>query len=202
MLNTASMRKAIVASSLVAVVATALPSAASPPTAPAATEADKKDFPTFDKVIEGFEKVVSTVDDAESLYDLYRQKKTGRLLAVLSGDHETQLIMIACTVSGGDPQAGVMGPTHYVKWRKIRKQLVLVEPNLLVRTDGDKQAKDSIEQLYTGRVIVSTPIVTMAPGGLQAGTRYPTARMPSLSTPMPLSVFTRKWSAPRCTSKY
>ena len=168
MLNTASMRKAIVVSSLVALVATALPSAASPPTAqkgvPDATKAGEKDFPPFDKVIEGFEKVISTVDDAEPLYDLYRQKKTGRLLAVLSGDYEKQLLMIACTISGGDPQAGVMGPTHYVKWRKIRKQLVLVAPNLYVRTDGDQEAKSSIDHLYTGRVIVSTPILSMASG--------------------------------------
>ena len=44
--------------------------------------------------------------------------------------------------------------------------------------------------------------VALAPDGFQAGTRYPTARIPSSLTRIPSSVFTRKWSAPRCTSKY
>ncbi len=148
--------------SLVA-LAIVVPAVAGPQ--PAGAKEKKPDYPPFKTVIEDFTKVVSTMDGSAPLYELYKNDKTGKLLAVLPGDHEKQLVMIACTVSGGDPQAGVMGPTHYVKWRKIRKQLVLVEPNLLVRTDGDEQAKASIEHLYTDRVIVSTPIVTMAPGG-------------------------------------
>ena len=121
----------------------------------------KPDYPPFDKVTEGLTKVVSTADGSSGVYDLYKDDKTGRLLAVLNPDYEKQLMMISCTISGGDPQAGVMGPTHYVKWEKIDKQLALVAPNLSVRTDGDKQAKDSVEQLYTGRVILSVPILTM-----------------------------------------
>ncbi len=145
-----------------ATLAMAIPAVAGPK--PAEAKDKKPDYPPFKEVIEDFTKVVSTMDGSAPLYELYKNAKTGKLLAVLPADHDKQLVMIACTVSGGDPQAGVMGPTHYVKWRKIRKQLVLVEPNLLVRTDGDEQAKASIEQLYTGRVIVATPIVTMAPG--------------------------------------
>ena len=167
MLRAASIFRTMFGSSLVAVAMTASVAAAPPAAhkgAPAAAEAAEKEYPPFDKVIEDLEKVLSTMDGAAPLYDLYRDKESSRLLAVLAKDYEKQLVMIACTVSGGDPQAGVMGPTHYVKWRKIRKQLVLVEPNLFVRTDGGKQAEDSISQLYTDRVIVSTPILTMAPG--------------------------------------
>ncbi len=127
--------------------------------------AGEPEYPPFEKVTEGFQKVVSTADGAAPLYDLYKETATGRLLGVLPAGHEGQLVMIACTISGGDPQAGVMGPTHYAKWRSINRQLALVEPNLSVRTEGEREAKDSIESLYTGRVIVSTPILTMAPGG-------------------------------------
>ena len=123
--------------------------------------ANKPDFPPFDKVTEGLSKVVSTTDGSSPFYELYKDDETGRLLAVLPSGYEKKLTMISCTISGGDPQAGVMGPTHYVKWEKIGKQLALVAPNLGVRTDGDKQAKDSVEQLYTGRVILSVPIVSM-----------------------------------------
>ncbi len=168
MSSTTSLRR--FALSFVALVGTALLAAAGPPAAPPAgtsgassAAGPKKDFPPFEKVIEGMQKVVSTADDTAPLYELYRDEKTARMLAVLPADYEKQLVMIACTLSGGDPQAGVMGPTHYVKWHRIRKQLVLVAPNLYVRTEGKQQAKDSIEQLYTGRVIVSTPILAMAP---------------------------------------
>lgn len=126
---------------------------------------DKPDYPPMEKVTEDLTKVVSTADGSEPLWELYEDRESGKLLAVLPKNYEKQLLMVACTISGGDPEAGVMGPTHYVKWEKIDKQLALVAPNLDVRTEGDKQAKDSIEELYTGRVLLSTPIVSMAPGG-------------------------------------
>ena len=162
-MNRAASPKWLMAVTSLVAMALAIPAIAGPQ--PAEAKEKKPDYPPFETVIEDFTKVVSTMDGAAPLYELYKNTKTDKLLAVLPADYDKQLVMIACTVSGGDPQAGVMGPTHYVKWRKIRKQLVLIEPNLLVRTDGDQQAKDSIEQLYTGRVIVSTPILTMAPGG-------------------------------------
>ena len=36
--------------------------------------------------------------------------------------------MIASTISGGDPNSGVMGPTNYIKWRKINKKIALIAP--------------------------------------------------------------------------
>ncbi|MHC4218554.1 MAG: DUF5117 domain-containing protein, partial [Planctomycetota bacterium] len=166
MLKTALTLRATIAASVVAIAGIALDASAGPP-APqtGGPDAKKPEYPPFDKVTKDLQKVVSTTDGAAPLYDLYRDKKSGRLLAVLPPNYQKQLVMIACTISGGDPEAGVMGPTHYVKWRKIKKQLVLIEPNLAVRTTGDREAKDSIKHLYTGRVVVSTPIVTMAPGG-------------------------------------
>ncbi|GJM18714.1 MAG: hypothetical protein DHS20C14_09270 [Phycisphaeraceae bacterium] len=126
---------------------------------------DKPDFPPMEKVVEGLSKVVSTADGSTPLYELYEDRETGKLLAALSRGYENQMLMVACTVSGGDSQAGVMGPTHYVKWQKLDKQLMLVAPNLGVRTDGDKQAKDSVEHLYTGRVLLSVPIVSKTADG-------------------------------------
>jgi len=119
------------------------------------------DFKDFEEVTKDLEKVISTTDGSSPLYELYKDEDTGKLLAVLPPDYASQLVMIACTVSGGDPQAGVMGPTYYAKWKKIDKQLALIEPNFQARTDGDKQAKDSIERLFTDRVILSLPILSM-----------------------------------------
>lgn len=125
----------------------------------------KPDFPPFDETVKGLDKVVSTADGSAGLYDLYADRESGRLLAALDRGYAKQLLMIACTVTAGHPEAGVMGPTYYAKWRKIGKQVALVAPDLSVRTAGDKQASDSVETLYTDRVIVSMPIVSMAPGG-------------------------------------
>jgi len=125
-------------------------------------EAPKPEFPPLDKAIEGLTKVVSTADGAKPLYDLYADTKTGRLVAVLPPNYEKQDLMIACTVTAGDPEAGVMGPTHIVRWERYDKQLALVAPDLFSRTQGDQQAKDSVEQLYTGRVLLATPIIAMA----------------------------------------
>ncbi len=121
-------------------------------------------FPPFEQTVEGLEKIISTADGASPLYDLYRDTKTGRLLGVLPAGFDKQLLMVACTVTGGDPEAGVMGPTHYVRWERYDKQLALVAPDFSARTNGDPEAKASIDQLFTGRVILSTPILTMAPG--------------------------------------
>ena len=121
-------------------------------------------FPDFAKVSEGLEKVVSTADGSSGLYDLYKDEQTGKLLGVLPRNYDSQLIMIACTVSGGDSQAGVMGPTYYAKWQRYDKQLALVMPNFAVRTDGDRQAQDSVNELFTGRVLVTVPIVSETGG--------------------------------------
>lgn len=123
----------------------------------------KPDFPKFEKVAGDLEQVVSTIDGAEPLYELYKDEKTGKLMGVLPRNFEKQLLMIACTVSGGDSQAGVMGPTHYAKWRRFDKQLALIAPNFFERTN-DKEAANSVDSLYTGRVMLSVPIKAMKGG--------------------------------------
>ena len=136
-----------------------LPGAAMPVVA-----ASQSDLPPLEKAVEGLKKVVSTAEGTDGYWDLYEDREKARLMAVLPRNYEGRLMMIACTVSGGDDQAGVMGPTLYAKWERIGDRLALVEPNFGVRTSGDRQARDSIENLFSGRVILSVPIAAMAPG--------------------------------------
>ena len=126
--------------------------------------AQNSEFPPLERAIEGLRKVTSTADGTDGYWDLYEDRDKGRLIAVLPRNYEGRLMMIACTVSGGDSQAGVMGPTIYAHWEKIGNQLALVAPDFSVRTSGDRQAQESIKNLYTGRVILSAPIIAMAPG--------------------------------------
>lgn len=122
------------------------------------------EFPPFDSVAGELEKVVSTVDGSKPLYTLYKDDKSGRLLAELPPTFEKQTVMIVPTVSGGDEHAGVMGPTYYGKWRRVDKSLIFVQPNLTVRTDN-AEVKSAVEHLYSERVLVDVPIVTTGPGG-------------------------------------
>lgn len=125
----------------------------------------KPDFPEFDKVSDGLEEVVSTTGDEKPMYSLFADKETGRLLAVLPMNYEQRLVMIAATVSGGDEQAGVMGPTWYGSWKKIGKdRLIFLQPNFIQRSTGDEQSKASVKQLYTDTVLFDVPILSMKNG--------------------------------------
>jgi hypothetical protein len=132
------------------------------PQAPA--PAKPEEFPSFDSAIEGLTKVVSTTDGAAPLYELYSDKKTSRLVAVLPAAFEQQDLMIACTVTGGDPESGVMGPTHYGHWRRIGKQLAFVVPNVNVRSEGDARAKAAVSNLYADSMLLAVPILALADG--------------------------------------
>jgi hypothetical protein len=128
--------------------------------APADGAEKKPDFPPFEKVADGLEKVVSVADGSAPLYELWAEPDGARLLAVLPAGFESQDVMIACTVTGGHPEAGVMGPTHYGHWKRIDKQLAFVVPNTNRRTD-DKSSREAVTNLYSARMLLAVPILTM-----------------------------------------
>jgi hypothetical protein len=126
------------------------------------------EFPPFEEVVKGFEKVVSTADGKRSLYTIYKRDKDAQMLAELPADFASQKIFIHNVVAGGSPLAGVgilMSGERYVYWERIGKKLALMEPELTARSSGGIEDKKSHEIMFTDRVILSTPIVTMAPGG-------------------------------------
>lgn len=122
------------------------------------------DFPPFDKVSEGFEKVVSSVDGA-SFYDLWVNKKNGNMLAELPRGYERQKHFFALTVSSGETFAGLQGADFYTYWKRYDDRLALIQPNMEVRSTGDAESKASLEQIWTDTVLLDVPILTMGPGG-------------------------------------
>jgi hypothetical protein len=50
----------------------------------------------------------------------------------------------------------------YVYWRRYDDRLALVEPNLDIKSTGDDESKNSIERLFTDRIILDVPIVAIA----------------------------------------
>lgn len=129
-------------------------------------------FPAFEKVVEGYERV-SVPSGQGAFYTLYTREKDAQVLAELPRDYEGKRFYLVATVAGGHPQSGVYSiwhsavgvPTKTVYWARRGDQLMLVEPNLSVRTSGDEQSKAGVARVNTDRVVLSVPILAMGPGG-------------------------------------
>jgi hypothetical protein len=125
----------------------------------------KPDFPKFADVSKDYVKVVSTADGARSLYTLWTRKKDAQVLAELPRNFESQKLFLAYTVAGGTATSGVQTGDMYAYWKRFDKRLALIEPNFAVRTTGDLESKKGHGRVFTDRVILDVPIVTMGPGG-------------------------------------
>jgi hypothetical protein len=151
---------------VLSVAITALPSvmtAAEPPGAAKATAAKPKpEFPPLDQVLKDYEKVISITDGEKSLYTIWTREKDGQMLAALPPGYERMKFFIAMTVASGEDFAGLQAGDMYVYWRRYDKRLALIQPNIEVRSTGDDESKSSIQRLFTDRVILDVPIVTMS----------------------------------------
>lgn len=129
-----------------------------------AASAPEKEYKDWKEVSKGFTKVVSTAD-GNSLYNLFVNKKTNQVLAELPRGYEKQHHFFAMTVAGGEIFAGLQAGDMYTQWKKVGKRLMLVQPQISVRSSGDQESKDSVEMIWTDRVILDLPIVAMGPTG-------------------------------------
>ncbi|MFH1716763.1 MAG: zinc-dependent metalloprotease [Planctomycetota bacterium] len=124
----------------------------------------KPEFPPLEEVLKDYEKVISTADGERSLYTIWTREKDGQMLAALPSGYESRKFFIALTVASGEDYAGLQAGDMYVYWKRYDKQLALIEPNLRVKSTGDQESKSSVERLFTDRVILDVPIVTMSGG--------------------------------------
>ena len=141
---------------------------AAPAAARAEGEEKPPEFPPHAKVLEGYGKIASpTKADGTSekpLWTLYTRPKDGQMFAELPSNFESQKYYIALTKSSGEQFAGLQSGERYLRLKRYDKVIALIEPNVDVRTT-EKEAKASVERLFTDRVILEVPIVTMGPGG-------------------------------------
>lgn len=126
---------------------------------------EKPEYPPHADVLKDFEKVVSTADDKPSLYTIWTRDKDGQMYAELPKNYVSQKYFVALTLSSGDRYAGLQSGEMYVYWRKYDNRLALIAPNLDTRSTGDEESKASVKRLFTDRVLLEVPIVTMGPGG-------------------------------------
>jgi len=120
---------------------------------------DKKSFKV---VSEGFTPV--TGQDG-SFYGVWINKKTNQLLAEMPRGYERQNHFFAMTVSGGEIFAGLQGGDMYTQWKKINDRMALVMPQVAVRSSGDQESKDSVEMIFTDRVLLDVPVLSTGPKG-------------------------------------
>ena len=131
-----------------------------------AQSADSKpEFPPHSQVLADYTKVVSTADGSRSLYTLYKHKKDEKLLAELPAGFASQKYFLALTVAAGDEFAGLQEGDLYFYWRRYGNRLAMIQPNVDQRSTGDNESKASVERLFTDRVLLDTPILTIGPTG-------------------------------------
>lgn len=125
----------------------------------------RPDFPPHTTVLADFTKVVSTTDGKRSLYTLYKHKKDQRLLAELPSSFASHKYFLALTVAAGDEFAGLQEGDLYFYWRRYGKRLAMIQPNVVHRSTGDSESRASVQRLFTDRVLLDTPILTIGPSG-------------------------------------
>jgi len=123
------------------------------------------DYPPTEKILEGFEKVNPAKSGTKPMYTLWTRQKDGQMYAELPRGFAQKKYFIATTVASGEDYAGLQAGDMYVYWRQYDKRLALMSPNIEIRATGDKEAEASVERLFTDRVVMEMPIVTMGPGG-------------------------------------
>ncbi len=128
------------------------------------SSASKDGLKSWKDVSKDFTKVVSTAD-GNSFYNLYINKKTNQVLAELPRGYEKQNHFFAMTVAGGEIFAGLQSGDLYTKWRRIGNRMALIQPQIAVRSTGDQESKDSVETVFTDRVLLDVAILATGPSG-------------------------------------
>ncbi len=123
----------------------------------------KAEYPPYNKIFEGYKQVISTIDQSPSLFGLFQNSKENQLLAAFPKKYASKKFFIALTVASGEQYAGLQQADMYVYWKQIGKRMVLIQPNIEIRSSGDAESKSSIRRLFTDRVLADVPIVTMHP---------------------------------------
>lgn len=125
---------------------------------------DNDGLRSWKDVSQGFEKVISTAD-GQSFYDLYINRKENKILAELPRGYDKQNHFFAMTVAGGEVFAGLQSGDLYTKWKRIGNRLALIQPQIAVRSSGDQESKDSLETVFTDRVLLDVAILATGPSG-------------------------------------
>ncbi|NUQ52928.1 MAG: zinc-dependent metalloprotease [Phycisphaerales bacterium] len=127
--------------------------------------AGKDDFKPFAEVSKDYTQVVSTADGQPSLFNIWTRERDGQMLAELPRGWQSQKYLLATTTPTGELFAGLQAGEVYFYIKRYDKRIAFIMPNTEVRSTGDRESKDSIQNHFTDRVLVDVPIECMGPGG-------------------------------------
>ncbi|HMO65722.1 MAG TPA: hypothetical protein PKE47_10975, partial [Verrucomicrobiota bacterium] len=153
----------IATAALVLLLGTVPGGAQAPTPATNSSAAQPPEFPPHTEVLQDYEQVVSSIDKAPSLFQIWVRRRDNQMLAGFPGEFAEKKFFIALTVASGDRYAGLQAGDMYVYWRRNDKRMVLIAPQLRVRSTGEAESKASVERLFTDRVIVDVPILGLVP---------------------------------------
>jgi len=126
--------------------------------------ADAPEYTPHADVLKGFEKVVTRAN-IRPMYTLWTREKDGQVYAELPRGFADRRYFMAMTIASGEEYAGLQAGDLYVYWRQYDRRLALIAPNVQVRATGDREAESSVKRLFTDRILLDVPIVTLGPGG-------------------------------------
>ena len=126
---------------------------------------DDDAIPKLETQLEGYRKLESMDAGRKTMYTLYVRDDSHDVLAELPAGYEKQLFMLGCTLSGGLPTAGIQGHAEFLRWKRHGRKLLLIAPQLEVRTTGDLESERSLERLFTDKVRIDVPIVAETDDG-------------------------------------
>lgn len=116
-------------------------------------------------ISEGFERVVSTTSGT-GFYDVWVNRKDNKMIAELPRGFDRQKHFFAMTVSGGEVFAGLQAGDLYVYWKQYGdERMALVMPEMGIRSTGEQSSRDSVNMLFTDRVLLDVPILGKGPNG-------------------------------------
>ena len=126
-------------------------------------EKAKPEFPSLEKVTKDYTEV-KPKDGSKSYMRIWKNTKTGQVLAELPKDYEKTRQFIAPTVASGEQFAGLQSEALYVYWKRYGKRVALVKENLAVK-GSTEESKSSVKRLFTDKVLLSLPILAKGKSG-------------------------------------
>ena len=128
------------------------------------TTKTKPEFPSLESVTKGYTEVKSA--DKKTFMRVWKREKDGQMLAELPKDFASpsHRQFIATTISGGVIFAGLQTDDYYVYWKRFGKRVALIQENLNIR-GSDEESKASVKRIFTDRVLLELPILTVVPRG-------------------------------------
>lgn len=134
-----------------------------PPTPPTAAKPaeEKPDFPKFEEVCKGFEKVKPSGVEDSCFLTLWYNKKTDQLFAQIPQSLVGKKFLIAVSVSGG-PSATGFQIDHWLAYlERMDKNLVLMRVDPRYAADDGAPVADVVKRSYTDEIAKVIPIRTL-----------------------------------------